>query len=277
MRRNHKGIKLIVISICLIMLSGCSNAKNASVITINGSTSVNEIMESKKDKMGIVEAYQAAMPDIRLRVSPTGSSDGIKAAIEGTADIGMTSRKLNPEEKVGLTETVVAIDGIALVVHPSNPVQNLTRAQLRDIYTGKITNWSEVGGSDIEISVVARESGSGTRGAFEELLGIKDKMVDSATQFNGTGAIKAEVSQNVHAIGYISEGAIDSSVKPLDIEGYAPTVENIRAGSYLIKRKFIFIYNEDTLSKQAQEFIDWVLSKDGQSVVEKKGFIAVNE
>lgn len=275
MKKNDKGLTLFLTAICLVMLSGCSGAKDASVVTINGSTSVNEIMESKKDKIGIVEAYQAVRPDIRLRVSPTGSSDGIKAAIEGSADIGMTSRKLNPEEKVGLTETVVAIDGIALVVHPDNPVQNLTREQLRDIYLGKITNWNQVGGDDVQISVVARESGSGTRGAFEELLGIKDKMVDSATQFNGTGAIKAEVSQNKHAIGYISEGAIDSSVKPLDIEGYAPTVENIRAGSYLIKRKFIFIYNEETLTQQAREFIEWVISSEGQAVVEKKGFISV--
>lgn len=215
----------VLIFIMVILLSGCSNTKNDNVITINGSTSVNEVMESKKEKMGLVEAYQQVNPDVKVKVSPTGSSDGIKAASIKTADIGMTSRNLNPEEKVGLTETVIALDGIALIVHPDNPVTDLTTQQLSDIYLGKITNWSEVGGEDLEISVVARESGSGTRGAFEELLGIKDKMVDNATQFNGTGAIKAEVAQNKHAIGYISEGAIDDTIKPLKVNGIEPTVE----------------------------------------------------
>lgn len=257
-------------------LAACGNddstsdsADTSATVTISGSSSVNALMET------LEPAFEAENSTIDLKVSASGSSDGIKAAQEGTVDIGMSSRDLKTEEKSGLTEQVIALDGIALITNADNPVQDLTVDQVAKIYTGEITNWSEVGGPDLAIAVVARESASGTRGAFEEIVGIKDQMTTNAKEFNGTGGVKAEVAQNPNAIGYISLGSVDDTVKALAIEGAEASAENVGNGTYLIARPFILVYQEDTLSDAAQKFLDWTTTPEAQELV-AEDFISVN-
>lgn len=272
------GKTLIALSILAAILAGCSTQaeNNNTSISVNGSTSVAELFETTNGHEGLIDAYKVVEPNVTIKMSPTGSSDGIKAAQSGTTEIGMSSRELKAEEKTGLTSVMIAVDAIAIVVNPENSVDNLTSQQLTDIYTGKITNWSEVGGKDAPISVVARESGSGTRGAFEELLEIKDKMVTSANEFNGTGAVRTEVSQNPNAIGYLSLGAVDDHLKAVNLNSVEPTVENVKNESYTLQRPFLLVYKEDVVTDADKAFIDWVLSSEGQQIVTSKKYIAVN-
>lgn len=273
-----KYIKFLVMFIMTgILLSGCGSVDaNTTSISVNGSSSVSELFESRSGVAGFIDVYEEEHADIAIKLSASGSSDGIKAAKEGLADIGMSSRKLKAEEKPGLERVVIALDAIAVVVNPENPINNLTVEQLSDIYTGKITNWSEVGGEDMPIALIARESGSGTRGAFEELLSIKDKMSETANEFNGTGGIKAEVTQNKNAIGYISLGAVDDNLKAVEIDGVYPSTETVKDGSYALQRPFILVYRDDVISDEARDFIDWILSDEGQQIVENKKFITIN-
>lgn len=256
-------------------LAACGNdsaggeASTPATVTFSGSSSVNALMET------LEPAFETENDTIDLKVSASGSSDGIKAAKEGSVDFGMSSRDLKTEEKSGVTEQVIALDGIALITNSNNPVQDLTIEQVAKIYTGEITNWSEVGGEDLPIAVVARESASGTRGAFEEIIGIKDQMTTNAKEFNGTGGVKAEVAQNPNAIGYISLGSVDDTIKALAIEGAEATAENVGNGTYLIARPFILVYQEDNLSEAAQQFLDWTTTPEAQELV-AEDFISVN-
>ena len=229
-------------------------------IEVGGSTSVTPLMEL------LVAAYSKIKPNIKVNINPTGSGDGIKNA--GVLyQIGMSSRELTPAEiGQGLKEDTIAIDGIAVIVHSSNPVSNLTIDEIRDIYTGKITDWSQVSGGSKSgrIAVVSRESGSGTRGAFEELINFKE-LVAGAVESTSTGAIKAGIAQNQDAIGYISLGSLDNTVKALAVGGVAATNANVVNGSYKIARPFI------VLSKgphpESKAFLDWMLSTAGQAIV----------
>jgi phosphate transport system substrate-binding protein len=233
-------------------------------IEIAGSTSVAPLMEM------LVSGYLKSRPGVKININGTGSSDGIKAAAAGTSELGMSSRALSPSEKgLGLEERVIAADGIAVAVHPSNPVTNLTIEGIRRIYSGEITRWDEAGaGKAGRIAVVSREPGSGTRGAFEELIALKDKLVLGATEFDGTGAIKAEVSRNPEAIGYLSLGSLDRSVKAVSIEGVEASAANVRSGSYLMARPFILLYRK-TIRPEASEFLDWILGPEGQEAVSR--------
>jgi phosphate transport system substrate-binding protein len=188
----------------------------------------------------------------------------------------MSSRELSPLEKgAGLKEVVIAIDGIAVILHPTNPLSSLSIAQCRDIYSGKIRDWSELSpDKQGTIAVVSREPGSGTRGAFEELIGLKDTLVPGAIEFDGTGAVKAEVSRNVDAIGYISLGSVDSSVKPLAIEGIEATSAQVKSGAYKIARPFILLVRAASIHPETQRFLEWILSPAGQEVV-KQNWIPV--
>ncbi|MDL2229344.1 phosphate ABC transporter substrate-binding protein [Treponema sp. OttesenSCG-928-L16] len=231
-------------------------------IEVSGSTSVTPLMEK------LAAEYAKANPGVRVNINGTGSSDGIKAAGQGTSELGMSSRNLKPEEKgLGLTELVIALDGIAVIVNPANPAANLTMEQIRDIYSGNITDWSQVGGKAGKIAVVSREPGSGTRGAFEEIIAFKDKLVLGATEFDGTGAVKAEVSRNADAIGYISLGSADSSVKLLAVEGTAASTANVINGTYKIARPFIIIYKDSSLGAGTKKFLDWIMAPQGQAIV----------
>ena len=202
----------------------------------------------------------------------------MKASPAGTVDIGNASRALTDEEKAnGIVENVVAIDGIAVVVNPENTVSNLTTDQLKQIYTGEVTNWSEVGGPDMSIVVVGRESGSGTRGAFEELLEIEDAC-KYAQELDSTGGVATTVSSTEGAIGYVSLDALDDTVKAIQIDGVDATEENIVAGTYPLQRPFVMA-TKGEISEQSelvQEFFNFIYSEQGQQVVSQVGLITVD-
>ena len=250
-------------------------AAQSHTITVGGSTSVAPLMEMFK------EEYERANTHITVTISASGSGDGIRGAAAGTFEIGMSSRDLTPAEKgTDIQEIVVAIDGIGVIVNSSNPANDLTQAQLRDIYTGAVTHWEQLGaaarGKSGAIAVVSRESGSGTRGAFEEILRFQDQLVRGAIEFNSTGAVKAEVSRNVDAIGYISLGSVDNTINVLSIDGVEPTTANVVSGSYRIARPFILMTRRSTtLNPSTRAFLDWAMGNDGQSLV-SRSWIRVN-
>jgi phosphate transport system substrate-binding protein len=222
--------------------------------------------------------YAKVRSNVKININGTGSSDGIKAAAAGTSELGMSSRELSPTEKgSGLTELIIAIDGIAVIVNNGNPVSDLSLDQIRDIYTGAITDWSAVSGGakSGRIAVVSREPGSGTRGAFEEIVKFQDKLLPGATEFDGTGAIKAEIARNADAIGYISLGSADTTVKLLNVGGTPATTANVVNGSYKIARPFIVLSSRQTIKEETQRFLDWIMSGAGQSIV-KTSWISVN-
>jgi phosphate transport system substrate-binding protein len=242
--------------------SGEADAQNAPyTIEVGGSTSVTPLMEK------FAEAYAAVKPHVKININPTGSGDGIKNA--GTLyQIGMSSRELTPAEQgQGFKAETIAIDGIAVIVHGSNPLNNLSVEQIRDIYTGAISDWSQIsgGGKSGRIAVVSREAGSGTRGAFEELVGFT-KLVAGANESTSTGAIKAGIAQNPDAIGYISLGSLDSSVKALPVGGVAATSANVVNGSYKLARPFIVLSKADAHA-ESKAFLEWMLSPGGQAIV----------
>lgn len=253
---------------------GCSSKDDAgsesAKITVSGSTSVGPVFEV------LAEAFQGANENVKVEVQQTGSSAGIKDAIEGTSDIGMSSRDLKDEEKAsGLVETEIAIDGIAVITNKNNEVKDLTLEQVKDIYTGKITNWKDVGGKDAPIVVVSREDGSGTRDGFEGAVGFKsEELIADATIADGSGNIKTTVEGNENAIGYISFGYVDDTVNAVSIDGVEISVDTVKADEYSIWRPFIVVTKEDS-SEAAKNLINYVLSDEGQATVESKGFISV--
>lgn len=245
--------------------------------TIAGSTSVKPLSEE------LARIFMEKHPDVKIHVHGGGSTAGIRAAYEGAAEIGSSSRDLKPEEKdLGLKEFKIAGDGIAVVVHPENAVEDLTVEQVRKIFSGEITNWKEVGGSDAKIGVVSREEGSGTRGSFEDMV-MKYEVAgeereaeltpDAAIQ-NSTGAVRATVAGDPNAIGYMSLGYVDESVKAVKIDGVEPTVDNILAGKYEIARPFLYLTKGEP-EGVVKAYIDWVLSEEGQAIIEGEEFIRV--
>jgi phosphate transport system substrate-binding protein len=250
--------------------SGNSSAGKAITIKVSGSTSVGPLMEKE------AEAYKGENSNTTVEVQQIGSSAGIKNAIEGVSEIGMSSRELKDAEKSQVTEQVIAYDGIALVVHPSNKAENLTMEQIKGIYTGAITNWKEVGGNDAPIVVVSREDGSGTRDAFQEIAGYKSEELDKkATIAEGNGSVKTTVSTNVNAIGYISFEQLDKSVKGLKVEGVEATPEKVLSKEYKLSRPFSVVYKESNITENGKKFIDYILSDKGQAIVEQSGGIKV--
>ena len=241
----------------------------AQTIEVGGSTSVAPLMEQ------LVSAYTSSNPNVRVNINATGSGDGINNA--GTVyQLGMSSRDLTPAEKGrGYTERVIAIDGIAVIVHRNNPVSNLTLEQIRDIYSGAITDWSQVTGGRKQgrIAVISRESGSGTRGAFEEIVGLCS-LVAGATENTSTGAIKASITQNQDAIGYISLGSVDRTIKAVNVEGVAASARNVANRSYRLARPFILLHTA-TLTPASRAFLDWILSRAGQTIVRNAGYVPI--
>jgi len=252
-----------------LFLTGCRDeeeaadaryaAEIAGVIEIGGSTSVVPVLEL------LANDFHDANPNVRINIHSTGSSDGIRNA-GGLYQFGMTSRELTPAELgMGLTERLIAIDGIAVIVNSQSPVRDLTLEQIRGIYTGTITDWSQVSGDKSgAIAVVTREEGSGTRGAFEEMVGFPGMLRSGAVEGPSTGAVRSNVAGNVNAIGYISVGSVDGSVRAIAVGGVEPTAANMAAGLYGIARPFILLYRD--LDPASTAFIDWVTS-DGQSIV----------
>ncbi len=244
----------------------------SGTILMVGSTSMEKLANA------LAESFMAEYPGVTVNAEFVGSSAGVEAVNNGTADIGNSSRNLKEEEKeAGAVENFVAIDGIAVCVDSANMVNGLTKQQLTDIYTGIITNWSEVGGNDSPIIVVGREAGSGTRGAFEELLGVEDACT-YANELDSTGAVMAKVASTPGAIGYVSLDAVDDSVTTLALEGVEPTVENIKAGDYFLSRPFVMA-TKGEISEQSelvQAWFAYVLGEEGQSVAQTVGLITVN-
>ena len=235
-------------------------------IEVSGSTTVYPLMEL------LAEKYTSMHPEISVNANGTGSSDGIKAANTGTSELGMASRNLKTEEKgFGLDELAIAYDGIAPVVHPSNPLKALSLEQINAIYTGKITDWSELTSEKSgPIAVISREPGSGTRGAFEEFCDFEDQLVAGASEFDGNGGVKAAVAGNPDCIGYLSLGYIDSSVAGVAVEGAEPTVTNVVNGSFPIARPLLVLYRGDEIAPQTQAYLDWVMSPEGQEIAATK-------
>ena len=240
-------------------------------ISMVGSTSMEKLANA------LSEAFMEEYPDVTVTAEFVGSGAGIEAVTNGTADIGNSSRSLKDEEKAaGVVENIVAIDGIAVCVDPANEVADLTQEQLTNIYNGTITNWKEVGGADEPIIVIGREAGSGTRGAFEELVDLKDAC-KYANELDSTGAVIAKVASTPGAIGYASLDALDDSVKALSLEGVEATAENIKAGNYFLSRPFVMA-TKGEISEQndlVQAWFDFVLGDEGQQVASEVGLITV--
>ena len=240
-------------------------------ISMVGSTSMEKIANA------LSEAFMEEHPDVTVTAEFVGSGAGIEAVTNGTTDIGNSSRSLKDEEKAaGVVENVVAIDGIAVCVDPANEVADLTKEQLTNIYNGTVTNWKEVGGADEPIFVIGREAGSGTRGAFEELVDLVDGC-KYANELDSTGAVIAKVASTPGAIGYASLDALDDSVKALSLEGVEATAENIKAGNYFLSRPFVMA-TKGEISEQndlVQAWFDFVLGDEGQQVASEVGLITV--
>ena len=250
---------------------GTAGSENVSgTVALNGSTSMEKFVNGLKE--AIVETY----PDLQLEPQFTGSSAGVEAVTNGTADIGDVSRALTDEEKEsGLVENIVALDGIAIVTDKANTASNLTTQQLKDIYTGKIKNWSEVGGADQNIVVIGRESGSGTRDAFEEILDIADQC-DLAQTLNETGAVAAAVQSTPGAIGYISLDALSDDVKALQLDGVSPSEATIKDGTYTLQRPFVMATKGEVSKQpaQVQAVFDFINSDAGQEVISSVGLVS---
>ena len=250
---------------------GSQEAELKGTITMAGSTSMEKLATA------VQEAFSEKYPDVTITAEFTGSGAGIESVLAGSVNIGNSSRNLKDEEKEkGAVENIVAIDGIAVVVDTNNKVADLSKDDLIAIYTGKITNWKEVGGEDAPIVVVGREAGSGTRGAFEELLGIADACA-YANELDSTGAVMAKVASTPGAIGYVSLDVVDDSVSAVELEGVEPTEENIKAGKYFLSRPFVMA-TKGEISEQSelvQAFFEWMMSDEGQEVVKAVGLITV--
>ena len=271
-------------TLALTLLAGCGSNGNTPAssapsggteltgsVATDGSTSMKSVIGA------LGESFQNANSGVTFTYNPTGSGSGIQAVSEGRCDIGLASRGLKDDEKSsGLTETVLAYDGIAVVVSPENPVSDLTIEQIADIYTGKITNWSEVGGNDAEIVLIGREAGSGTRDGFESITGTEEAC-QYRQELTSTGDVIATVSQNPNAIGYASLSAVKESVKALSVGGVAPSEDTVKDGSYVIQRPFVLVTKDGvTLSPAAQAFFDYALSADAAPIIAQAGAVAAN-
>ena len=255
--------------------SSSQPAAQPYTISVGGSTSVTPLMELFQAE------YEKVHSSVKITISGTGSGDGIKGAGEGTYEIGMSSRELTPAEiGSGLEPLVIAIDGIAVVVNNNCPVSGLTQDQVRDIYTGKITRWEQLGasanGKTGGIAVISREPGSGTRSAFQELIEFADAdQIRNAIIFDGTGAIKSAVAGNADSIGYISLGSMDNSIKALVMDGVIASNDNVKSGVYKIARPFVLITKRGVpLNPATSNFLDWIMSDAGQAIV-KRSWISI--
>ena len=243
----------------------------SGTVSTDGSTSMEKVINS------LGESFMAMNKDVKFTYNPTGSGSGIQAVSEGRCDIGLSSRALKDDEKAsGLVETVVALDGIAIVVNPENPVSDLDVDTIAKIYTGEITNWKDVGGNDAEIVLIGREAGSGTRDGFESITDTKDAC-QYRQELTSTGDVINTVSQNPDAIGYASLSSVKDSVKALTVGGVAPTEDTVKDGSYVIQRPFVLVTKDGTkLSEAAQKFFDYALSADAAPIIAAAGAVAAN-
>ena len=250
--------------------AGAPAAALSGTVATDGSTSMEKVIGA------LGESFMELNKDVTFTYNPTGSGSGIAAVSEGRCDIGLSSRALKDEEKAsGLRETVLALDGIAVIVNPENSVSDLDLETIAKIYTGEITNWSEVGGNDAAIVLIGREAGSGTRDGFESITGTKDSC-KYRQELTSTGDVITTVSQNPDAIGYASLASVKDSVKALSVNGVAPSEDSVKDGSYLIQRPFVLVTREGSeLSAAAQAFFDYATSADAAGIISAAGAVAV--
>ena len=263
---------LATVALSAAVLAGCSGGAAEEIVegtvTTDGSTSMEKVIG------GLGEAFEEENPGVTFTYNPTGSGSGITAVTEGRCDIGLSSRDLKDEELAqGLTETVLAKDGIAIVVNPENKVEDLTVEQIADIFTGKITNGKEVGGDDAEIVLIGREAGSGTRDGFESITGTEEAC-QYRQELTSTGDVITTVAGNPAAIGYASLASVQDSVKAVTVGGVAPTEETIADGSYAVQRPFILVTKEgEQLSDAAQAFFDYATSEAAHEIITSAGVV----
>jgi len=259
---------LILLFTCYCNISQGTTSKKHTV-TIAGSTSVMPFTEK------LAEHFMVDHPDFVIDVQGGGSTAGVQACMNDTVNIGMSSRQLKEEEMI-LKEITICYDGISIVVHPKNPINDLTLQQARDIFNGKIKNWRELGWVDRRIDAVTREEGSGTRGSFEELVMRSEEIDDGIMVQDSNGSVKEVVATDPYAIGYISLGLVDNRVKALSIDKIVPNLKNIKNKKYKIIRPFIYLSKGEP-EKFSKSFVDYVLSKDGQKILIKEGMIGVQD
>ena len=263
-------IGLVILSLFLAtgLMSACSSEDvKAHSIIVAGSTSVQPFAEI------LAEEYMRLHPDVTIDIQGGGSSAGIKAAISKTANIGMSSRDLKGDE-VSLWSAEIARDGLAVVVHPSNPLDGLVLADVQKIYEASVTNWSQLGGPSDKIHVFTREEGSGTRDAFSHLVMADVEITPKAMVQDSNGAVRQLVADDPAAIGYISMGLVNEKVKALTLDGVAATSEHIFDGSYKLSRPFLFVSNGEPAG-EASQFIDFVLSEEGQKILSAEGLVTL--
>ena len=281
---------LLSAALCVSLFAGCSGGsantsdpesttpatgtqtaeetKLSGTVVTNGSTSMESVMGA------LIEAFKEVQPDVQIQYTGSGSGAGITSAQDGTADIGLASRDLKDDE-TGVKKITVAKDGIAIIVNPDNPVADLSIEQIAQIFTGEITNWSELGGSDGQVVPIGREAGSGTRDGFESITGTEDAC-KYQNELTSTGEVIASVASNPNAIGYTSLSAVDDTVKALTVGGVAPSEATVLDGTYAIQRNFNFILSDSTeLSDAAQVFVDWATSTEASDLIAGAGAVPV--
>ena len=263
-----KFISMILTAVLALSLVACGSEKQQ--VATDGSTSMSKVIGS------LAEAFEAKS-GIEVSYNGSGSGSGIKAVQSGTCDIGLSSRALKDEEKsAGLVGTVLAYDGIAVIVNPENPVNDLDLETIAKIYTGEITNWAEIGGNDAEIVLIGREAGSGTRSGFEEIVGVEDAC-QYRQELTSTGDVITAVAGNPGAIGYASVASVKDTVKALSVGGVAPTEETVKDGSYTIQRPFVLVTVEGkALSDAAQKFFDYITSGEADDIIISAGVVPAN-
>ncbi|MCL2827222.1 MAG: phosphate ABC transporter substrate-binding protein [Oscillospiraceae bacterium] len=273
MKKKAIGLLALLLA-ALVLLTACDSGGTASGdglsgrISLNGSTSTERVIAS------LIEAFREEHPGVTPTFDATGSGAGITSAMEGTADIGLSSRHLRDGED-GVDAIIFAIDGLAVIVHPDNPVTDLSTDQIAAIYTGAITNWSEVGGDDAPIAVIGREAGSGSRGAFDDIMGIEDQVVHDQELTSG-GAVITAVATNSFAIGYSSLSAVGDTVRIVTVNGIPCTEETLLDGSYPIQRPFILMTQLGTEPSEAtQAFIDFIMSPAATEIISNAGVVQV--
>lgn len=283
MKRTKKLAALITCALlaCTAM-TACQNSgdsgtdsqgssKISGTVSTDGSTSMEKVIGA------LGESFKEQNAGVTFTYNPTGSGSGITAVSEGRCDIGLSSRALKDDEKAsGLKETILAYDGIAIIVNPQSKVEDLTVEQIKKIYTGEITNWSEVGGADSEIVLIGREAGSGTRDGFESITDTKDKC-KYRQELTSTGDVITTVAQNPNAIGYASLASVKDTVKALKVGGVTPTEDTVKDGSYVVQRPFVLVTKEGTpLSETAQKFFNYATSSSASEIISKAGAVSAN-
>lgn len=257
--------------------TAASSAASSAAAALSGNVATGGSTSMKNVIAALTEGFAEVEPGVTVSYDPTGSGAGITGAADQTLDIGLSSRALKDDEKADVDGTTIALDGIAIIVNNASKVEDLTVDQLKQMFTGEITNWSEVGGDDGEIVLIGREAGSGTRDGFESIVEVKDSC-KYAQELTATGAVISAVEANPLAIGYASLSAVGDTVKMVTVGGVECSEETVKDGSYEVQRPFVFVTNKSvTLSEQAQAFFDFATSADAADLIRTAGAVPVNE